>query len=190
MVISEHGLPVEEVIVNPWQDRTPLKGRNPISKIPVLLLDDDTPIIDSWVITAYLDGMGEKPLLPSSQLERVKQQAACAICHEILNAGTFVVGSTLRGIPLPEELAAWHLQKCKDGLVELNRRLTQGEFGSSDSYNMLDLSTTATVGFFEFRLKDMCQWRDLAPDLASWFDETASNRKSAQETVPRHPTTT
>ncbi|MFX7329217.1 glutathione S-transferase N-terminal domain-containing protein, partial [Acinetobacter baumannii] len=66
---------------SPWVDNSGVPDLNPLGKIPVLLLDDDTRLFDSRVIVEYLDGVApNNKLLPSTARERalVKRWEALA----------------------------------------------------------------------------------------------------------------
>jgi glutathione S-transferase len=55
-----------------------LMTENPLSKLPVLVLDDGTVIYDSPVICDYLDGLGGSKLIPqepSARLTALRRQA-------------------------------------------------------------------------------------------------------------------
>ena len=184
ILVAEHGLDVEIEVVNPWQDRSPLEGISPISKIPVLIIEDGTPIVDSWVIAEHLDAQSGSPLLPNDRTKRVKVLSACAVCHDVLNSGTLVVGSKLKGYPLSDNLVEWHFGKAQGGLADIEKRLGDGEFGVQGQFGMLDVTAAATVGFFEFRLKDDFRLRDRLPDLATWYDNVTGARPSISETAP------
>src|SRR5690606_24807882 len=62
MVAHEHGLADRLEIVPTHvameQANAALMARNPLSKIPTLVLDDGTALFDSRVIAEYLDGLG------------------------------------------------------------------------------------------------------------------------------------
>jgi glutathione S-transferase len=49
---------------------------NPLGKIPVLILDDDTVLFDSRVIVEYLDNVApNNKLMPNQNRERMRSQA-------------------------------------------------------------------------------------------------------------------
>ena len=60
VVARERGLmaDIEETLCNPMEDPPELQSKNPLGKIPALILDDGTAIFDSPVIAEYLDGLG------------------------------------------------------------------------------------------------------------------------------------
>ena len=55
IVLAEKKIEYDFVIDSPWTDKTTVTAHNPLGKIPVLLLDDDSTLYDSRVIVEYLD---------------------------------------------------------------------------------------------------------------------------------------
>ena len=183
MVIKEHGLDVGIEDAMPWKSRENITPHNPIGKIPILILDDGTPVLDSWVITEHLDSLGDRPLLPSSGLGRVKMQSTCALCHDILGVAVIVVSPRLLEDPLSDNLTTFFLDKAEAGLKELEARLGRGEFGNEE-LNMADVCAVSALGFFPFRLNEDRDWRAIAPKLFGWYDDMLKDRPSAGETAP------
>ena len=182
-----HNLDVTEVVVNPWQDRSPLEGKNAMSKIPVLILDDETPIIDSWVICEYFDSLAINPLLPKAGLARLKQQSRCALVHDAIMSGTNIVGTTMLGEKLPEKVSDWHLKKMTDSLREITSMYQQSYFGNLKNINMLDVCVATLIGFCDFRLKDNLDLNEVAPKLYNWYQEICEQNEIFKETIPRLP---
>ena len=179
----EHGLDVEIEVVNPWQDRSLLDKKSPLSKVPVLVLDDGSPIIDSSVIAEYLDSLGESPLLPADPMARLKVLSACFVCQGILASTTLIVSSKIMGEPVSDALAKWHLDKAEGGLKDLERRLEEGEFGKEGQFGMLDVFVASTIGFYLFRLGEYYDLAGKVPKLVKWY-EKALERPSIHDTVP------
>src|SRR5262249_938126 len=57
VVLAEKRIDFDFVEENAWNADTTVPQFNPLNKVPVLLLDDDTPIFDSRVIVEFLDGV-------------------------------------------------------------------------------------------------------------------------------------
>ena len=55
VVLAEKRIDYEFVVDLPFEDATRVPAFNPLGKVPVLVLDDDTTIFDSRVIAEYLD---------------------------------------------------------------------------------------------------------------------------------------
>lgn len=69
-----------------------LRRENPLSKIPVLILEDGTQIFDSHVICEYLDSLTPEPrLFPPSGPERFRTLTLAALADGILDAALLLV---------------------------------------------------------------------------------------------------
>ena len=80
---------IERVDVQP-QDN-PVNTRNPLGKIPTLLLDDGTAVYDSRVIVEFLDNMtANSRLIPQGNRERIAVRRWEALADGVLDAGVAV----------------------------------------------------------------------------------------------------
>lgn len=184
MVWRLHGLDVAEEIVNPWRDRGPLAGLSPLGKVPALLLEDGTPIVDSAVIAEHLDGLGSKPLLPAAGPARLRMRSRCALARDVIGAGAAIAGTRMIGAELPAKVRDWHLDKVRAGLAEFERLRDAGACGAAGAPDMLDLNVAAMLGFMDFRLAAELPWRDQWPGLAAWHDAFAAEHAAVAGTVP------
>ena len=57
IVLAEKKIDYEFVIDSPWTEDSKVPDINPLGKIPVLVLDDQTPLFDSRVIVEYIDNV-------------------------------------------------------------------------------------------------------------------------------------
>ena len=70
VVLAEKRIDFEFVEENAWNADTTVGQYNPLNKVPVLALDDGTPLYDSRVIVEYLDGVTPvSRLLPENLLK-------------------------------------------------------------------------------------------------------------------------
>ena len=65
VVARERGLipGIEEVDCNPHEDPAELQAKNPLGRVPTLVLDDGRAVFDSPVICDLLEGLGSAPPL-------------------------------------------------------------------------------------------------------------------------------
>lgn len=61
---------------SPWTPETNVPNINPLGKIPVLLLDDETVLFDSRVIAEYLDNVAPNNKLMPAQNQNVRKSSA------------------------------------------------------------------------------------------------------------------
>ncbi len=173
MAAQHHGLldRIELVSCMP-ADRTPeLMTNNPLGKIPVLILENGRSIIDSPVIAAYFDAIGQNAkLLPQAPLEHVQIKHLEAVADGILDAAVLCVLETWR----PEE-KRWSFQFEKQ-LDNLRRALEflekQADFFSLP-LSMAHLSLGAAIAYIHGRLPAIGieeDWLKNTPQLAAWYE--------------------
>lgn len=144
--------------------------RNPLGKIPALVLANGQTIYDSRVISRYLDDLSGAGLYPKgADLWPVLVLEATA--DGILDAALLMVyESRLR----PEDL---HFAPWVDGQwAKIARALDAVEAGSlpllTAPLTMGQIALGAALGYLDFRLEAR-GWRDGRPGLAGWASEFA-----------------
>ena len=114
IVLAEKKIDYEFVLDSPWLDGTGVPDLNPLGKIPVLVLDDDTRLFDSRVIVEYLDGMApNSKLLPSTARERALVKRWEALADGMTDAAVAIVLESRR--PAAEQNAGGLPLKPGDG---------------------------------------------------------------------------
>ena len=72
IALAEKKIECQFVEASPWPDDSVVPQFNPLGKIPVLMLDDDTPLYDSRVIVEYLDNVSPvSRLIPEPARQRI-----------------------------------------------------------------------------------------------------------------------
>ncbi len=72
IVLAEKKVEFQLVEASPWVPDTPVAAVNPLSKVPVLTLDDGTHLFDSRVIVDYVDSVSPVArLIPEATRQRV-----------------------------------------------------------------------------------------------------------------------
>jgi glutathione S-transferase len=159
-------------------------GINPLRKVPALITDDGTVLVDSTVICEYLDALaGGGRLVPPSGPERWRVLAAHAVAQGMTDALILVRYETwLR--PEPLRWADWtddQWDKLWTGARWFNEQVAT--FGKDPDLAQIGLA--CCFGYVEFRYADS-GWRRRFPELAIWYDGI-SRRPSFIATVPRNP---
>lgn len=174
---------IHMVEVDPRDPATGLWERNPLAKIPVLVLDDGTAIYDSPVICEYLnEQIGDGSLLPAEPAARWRIRTLVALLDGVMDAGMLVRMENMR--PENERSRAWidkQLAIAHRGLDALERDLPV--YG--DSVNLASLGVACAIGWLQHRHPDE-DWLGTRPDLARWY-EAFQQRQSMQDTVPGKP---
>jgi glutathione S-transferase len=169
------------VTVSPVKVSADATKANPLSQIPVLLLEDGTAVYDSSVICEYLgdlanDGETAQPGGPA-RWQTLRTQA---LCDGILTAAVLCrYEATVR--PAPLRWDAWidgQRRKMAAGLVELEAQCEAWQ----NTFGLPQIGTACVLGYLDFRFTEWA-WRDEHPRLALWFSQI-STRASVIETVP------
>lgn len=171
---------MEEIACNPMEDPPELQSKNPLGKIPALILEDGTAIFDSPVIAEYLDGLGAAPaLIPAAGAGRFKVLVAAALGQGVTDAAflTTMEGRRPAERQSPEVVARYRaamlrsLDVMAEHLTALPGELTLGH-----------IACGTALGYLDLRHGDL-NWRGGRDDLAAWFAEFNA-RPAMQETDP------
>lgn len=159
----------------------PLRGQNPLGKVPVLILEDGTTMFDSPVILEYLDHLaGGGKILPQSPQARFAARRLEALADGIMDASILIV---YEGRYRPAEK---HEQKWLDlqaGKVERALASLEAAPPGLDSPPTVGQITLAcALGYREFRFPGTL--RKSCPQLAAWLDRFAAAVPAYGATMP------
>ena len=158
-----------------------LSARNPLSKIPTLILDDGTALYDSPVICDYLDARAGYRLTPQSGPERWRALRVQALADGMLDAGIlFFYESSQRPAALqwPTFLES-QATRVRQGLDVLEREVDH----FPAEVDIGQIAVACTLGWLAFR-NPIPDLREGRPKLFAWYDAFAE-RPSMQATIPR-----
>ncbi len=185
IVLAEKKIEYEFEIDSPWLEASKVPGINPLGKIPVLVLDDETPLFDSRVIVEYIDNVTpNSKLFPAPNRERteVKRWEALAdgICDAAANA--FLEGKR----PAEQKSADW-IQRQRDkvtrGLEFMAGELGEKSFCMGTHFSMADIAVGTALGYLNFRFADI-EWQESYPNLGKLYAKLML-RQSFIDTVPK-----
>lgn len=185
IIIHELGLTrmVEEVQAD-LADRTELRKVNPLGKIPALVLDDGSILVDSPVICEYLDDLGggkffPKPNIWGDSKGRWKALTLQALGDGICDAAVAHRLETMRPAEQQSsETRAKHMTAITLTLDVLERQASR----FAEAPTIGEISVGCALGYLDFRFADV-PWREGRPQLASWFG-TFEKMSSMQATKP------
>ncbi|MEL6726184.1 MAG: glutathione S-transferase N-terminal domain-containing protein [Pseudomonadota bacterium] len=140
--------------------------RNPLGKVPSLILSDDRVLFDSPVICAYLDALDGAPTLTG---QTGKARWACehaqALGDGIMDAAFSTVMERRR--PKPEQsdfwLARW--QASLDGGLDAMDRDIEAR---GDIFDVGAIACAVALGYLDFRLPETA-WRTGRSALQDWY---------------------
>lgn len=154
---------------------------SPLRKLPVLLLDDGTPILDSFVIVEYLDELaGGGKLFPASGAARWKVKSEHSMLQGMLDAMLLCRYEKLLR-PEPKRWQVWYddqWDRAWQGFARFNAR----EGVLKRPLDITQVALACALGYADFRFPD-CGWRESFPNLAA-FNETMLARPSVKTSVP------
>lgn len=156
----------ERTVVAPTKPNPEVMRRNPLNKLPTLILDDGSALYDSRVIVEYLDGLhGGRRLIPEAGAERIAALRMQALCDGILDF--LLVGLSERARPEPQQspdLKAALALKFKSGFDALEAQAAQlGKAG----FGLAEIAAGSVIGYADFRY-DGERWRDGRPQLSAF----------------------
>lgn len=182
IVIREIGITnIEEVGVaaSPVEPNAELTRRNPLGKIPVLVLEDGSALYDSPVICEYLDSLRGGKLLPAGNARWIalRQQA---LADGLLDAAVLLRYETVLR-PQPLRWPDWIEGQRRKMLAAVDALGAQVPSLAGD-LTLGGISVACALGYLDFRFSDL-GWREAHGTLGAWF-ETVAQRESIKTTQP------
>lgn len=184
IVLAEKKMECEFEIDSPWTADSAVPNHNPLGKIPVLLLDDGTPLFDSRVIVEYIDNVTpNNKLFPAPNRERIEVKRWEALADGLLDAA---VAALLEGKrPDGEKSAGWierQLGKVDRSLAFMADELGEKNFCMGTHFSMADIAVGTALGYLNFRFPTI-NWQERHANLAKLYDKLMQ-RPSFAESVP------
>lgn len=186
VLIIETGLTDEiEIImlksIEEARERVP--EHNPLGKVPALELDNGESVIDSRVISEYLDSLHSgASLFPAGGWERWHALRLQSMGDGIGDAAVLMGAEGMR----PEA------QRSSDAIARQWGKITKTTGLLEDHMDWLrgglnigQIAVATGLGYADFRLDDF-EWRDGRPKLAAWIGEF-NERASMKETFFERP---
>ncbi|MDA8224911.1 MAG: glutathione S-transferase [Betaproteobacteria bacterium] len=184
VVLAEKHIDFEFQLEIPWEADSHVPDFNPLGKIPVLLLDDGTPVYDSRVIVEYLDQASPvHNVLPKDVRGRLLVKRWEALGDGICDAAATIYLEQKR--PGGQQSPEWLLrqeQKIFRGLAAAARDLGDHPWCMGDSYTLADISLGCALGYLDLRFSHI-RWRDSYPNLAA-LAARLGERPAFASTVP------
>lgn len=185
IVLAEKKIDYDLVLDSPWEPANRVAQFNPLGKVPVLVLDDDSTVYDSRVIAEYLDAVApNNRLIPASGRERISVKRWEALADGLLDAA---VAAFLEGRrPEGERSASWierQRGKVESALKAMSEELGEQSWCHGNGLSLADIAVGCALGYVSFRLGDI-PWAGQYPNLAALY-ERLMLRPAFAETVPK-----
>jgi glutathione S-transferase len=177
---------VEYALVDdsPWAADTLVPTRNPLGKVPVLVLDDGSCLYDSRVIVEYIDSVSPvSRLIPEPVRQRIAVRKWEALADGICDATIAIVIEGRR--PQRQQSKDWVARqtgKIEAGVAEMARELGDRNWCNGEGYTLADIAAGCALGYLDLR-RPAFDWRDRHPNLAK-LAERLGKRPAFADTVP------
>jgi len=184
IVLAEKKIDYDFVLDSPWTAESNIPDINPLGKIPVLVLDDETVLFDSRVISEYLDNVApNNKLMPAPNRERTEVKRWEALADGLCDAAVSAVMEGLR--PKKEQSTGWIVRQretIQRTLRFMETHLGEKSFCMGTHFSLADIAVGTALGYLCFRFPHV-GWQETHPNLAKLYAKLML-RPSFAETVP------
>ena len=184
VVLAEKRMECEFVVDAPNTDNSAVIQYNPLGKIPVLVLDDESTLFDSRVIAEYLDNASPgNRLIPEEKRPRIQVRRWEALADGCTDAAIAVLMEKRR--PAEQQSPEWITRqqgKVDRALQMMADDLAAKTWCTGDFFTLADIAVGSCLGWLELRWPDL-PWRRNHPNLARLADKLAL-RQSFKDTAP------
>jgi glutathione S-transferase len=185
IVLAEKKIEYEFVLDSPWSPESTVPNINPLGKIPVLVLDDETPLFDSRVISEYLDNVApNNKLMPAPNRERTEVKRWEALADGICDAAALLFLEKKR--PAKQQSADWTSRqetKIINGVDYMAKELGENACCIGMHFSLADIAAVCALGYLAFRFPEI-DWSEKHPNLARLYSKLML-RPSFADTVPQ-----
>ncbi len=169
---------------NPWDEKSRVPDANPLGKVPVLVLEDDSTLFDSRVIVEFLDSVSPiSRLIPSGNREKIEVKRWEALADGVLDAAVVIVLERRRPVKQKNEpTIKRQMAKIERGLAVMSRDLGDKPWCTGNAFTLADIACGIALGYLDFR-HETYDWRVLHANLAKLAAKLAE-RPSFADTAP------
>ena len=184
IVFAEKGIPFDLQQATTAGEDNPVIPRNPLGKIPTIIVNGGQSIYDSRVIVEYLETIAPSPaLLPAGGLDRVMVKRWEALGDGICDAGVACMGEKRRTANQSQDYIDRQLNKVKRGIAVAAKELGDKPWCHGGTHTLADIALGTALGYIGFRFPEF-NWRRQHPNLHD-LHERLMERKAFADTVPR-----
>lgn len=185
IVLAEKKIEYDFELDSPWTPDSKVANTNPLGKIPVLVLDDDTVLFDSRVIVEYLDNVApNNKLMPAPNRERTEVKRWEALSDGVCDAAVQIFLERKR--PAGQQSADWIARqedKIARSLGFMSAQLGDNASCMGTHFSLADITVGCALGYLTFRFPEIA-WRESHPNLERLYEKLML-RPTFAETVPQ-----
>lgn len=163
---------------HPVNREVSLVAKNPLGKVPALILEDGGVLYDSRVIAEYLDHVGGGGFFPAAGAARWRTLTEQALADGLLDAALLIRYERFVRPP-DRQWKDWEkgqFEKVETALGAIEGLIPQLGF------TIGAITIACALGYLDFRYPEL-GWRQDHPKAARWFAEF-EKRPSMQVTMP------
>jgi glutathione S-transferase len=185
IVLAEKKIDYEFVIDPPNAPGSCVTKYNPLARIPVLVLDDESAVFDSPVIVEYLDNLSpNNKLFPQPNRERIEVKRWEALADGLLDSAVGIRMEMQR--PEGQRSSSWVQREHEvidRALATMAEQLGEKHWCMGTPFTFADAAVGCALGYLGFRFPEI-DWRSRHDNLAQLYDRLML-RPSFADTVPR-----
>lgn len=185
VVLAEKKIDYDFELDSPWTPDNQVSNINPLGKIPILVLDDNTVLFDSRVIVEYLDNVApNNKLMPAPNRERSEVKRWEALADGVCDAAALVFLERKR--PAALQSAEWIARQENKILLSLEfmaSELAENTWCMGTHFSLADVTVGCALGYLLFRFPEI-DWQEKHPNLARLYDKLM-RRPAFLDTIPR-----
>jgi glutathione S-transferase len=185
VVLAEKRIDYAFELEDPWDEKSRVADANPLAKVPVLVLDDDSTLFDSRVIVEFLDGVSPiGRLIPQDNREKIEVKRWEALADGVIEAAVAVVLERRRAAKQQSDaFINRQMDKIERGLAVMARDLGAQPWCTGNVFTLADIACGVALGYLDFR-HGTYDWRVLHANLAKLATKLAE-RPSFADTLPQ-----
>ena len=185
IVLAEKKIEYEFELDSPWSPGSNVPNINPLGKIPVLVLDEETTLFDSRVISEYLDNVApNNKLMPAPNRDRTEVKRWEALAAGICDAAALTFLERKR--PTERQDVDWITRqesKLIRGLEYMAEQLGEHAWCMGTHFSLADIASGCALGYLAFRFPEI-DWSVKHPNLARLYDKLMQ-RQAFADTIPK-----
>lgn len=174
MLLEKH-IPHDYLIDMPREPDSQVARVNPLGRIPALILDDETCVFDSPVITEYVDSLNDTPILipRDNAIARMRVKRWEALADGVMDSAIAVRMERVRpeDKQMPSEMAL-HNRAIDRALDFASISLGNNPWTHGEEISLGDLALFAALVYLNLRQPER-DWRTPHPNLALLYDRVA-----------------
>lgn len=182
--LLEKKIPFQFEIDIPWNESTQVPKYNPLGKVPVLMVDENTPLVDSRAIVEFLEFYQPEPtLIPKDKFFQIKQIEVIADGMADALANCFIEKNMRTTQQQSEAWMARQLGKVDQCLNYLSLTLGTANHFCTDQFNLADIAVLCALAYMKFRFSQI-NWESTYPNLANFY-QNMHQMDLVQSTTPK-----